>query len=122
MIDHAWSTVSKTWQPTDTLRIFTVGYKADTSWFYMTFNQNKKNQKTGKKRKKSIRNRQIGRARARKSTPEECLISKGFLKTHLSGQKIQDTDLLATQCHAIGSQGCSNKSQVACTVQVSAPN
>ena len=60
------------------LRAMCPLYSAMTSWFDMTFSQNKKSQKTGKKRKKPTRNKQIGRTRTRKATPEECLISKGF--------------------------------------------
>ena len=60
------------------LRVMCPLYSAMTSRFDMAFRRNNRSQKTGKKRRKPERNGQIGRARTRKATPDECLISKDF--------------------------------------------
>ena len=60
------------------LRAMCPLYSAMTSWFKVTFKKNSKSKRTGKNRRIPARNKQVGRARTRKATPEECLISKGF--------------------------------------------
>ena len=60
------------------LRAMCTLYSTMPSWFNVTFRKNNKSKRTCKKRRKPARNRQVGRARTRKATPEECLISKSF--------------------------------------------